>query len=108
MVDPASYENIIGLHYLHFMKSRLNVPIIVVGTKRDLINDVDTLQRLRERNMSPLTYADGVKLAEEVKAIKYMECSSLTNEGVNEIFEEAARAAITHKENVKKQKSLPM
>ena len=30
--------------------------------------------------------------------VKYMECSSLTGQGVNEVFEEAARIALKYKE----------
>jgi Ras-related C3 botulinum toxin substrate 1 len=72
-----------------------NTPIILVGTKKDLVDDKETVERLKEQNLFPLTLQDGLKLQNEIGAVKYMECSSLKLEGLQVLFEEATRAALT-------------
>lgn len=54
------------------------MPIILVGTKLDLREDPLTIQRLRERRFSPITYSMGLQLAKEVGAVRYVESSSKT------------------------------
>lgn len=54
------------------------VPIILVGTKLDLRDDPTTIQRLRERRFSPITYNQGMQMAKEVGAVRYVEASSKT------------------------------
>lgn len=54
------------------------MPIILVGTKLDLREDPQTIQRLRERRFSPITYSMGLQLAKEVGAVRYVESSSKT------------------------------
>ena len=39
LVDPRSYENILKEYYAHFTTWRFDMPILVVGTKCDLVND---------------------------------------------------------------------
>ena len=71
-----------------------NTPIVLVGTKMDLRDDKDTVQLLREKNLSPLTAADGTKLQKEIGAVKYVECSALTQKGLKTVFDEAVRAVL--------------
>jgi GTPase SAR1 family protein len=37
-----------------------NTPVILVGTKLDLREDKDTIDKLREKRMAPITYPQGM------------------------------------------------
>ena len=102
LIDPDSYENICNDCFPDVRRHCPNTPIILVGTKLDLLEDEVTLEDLKQKNISPITTAEGVKLAREINAVTYMECSSLTGKGVNEVFEEAVIAVMNHKELPKK------
>ena len=42
-----------------------------------------------------ITEEEANQMAKEIKAVRYMETSSKTGEGIKELFEEAIRAAMT-------------
>ena len=72
-----------------------NVPCLLVGTKIDLRNDPGTIQRLRTRNKcEPISFEQGSKKAIELGAVKYCECSALSQQGLREIFDEAIRCVL--------------
>lgn len=71
------------------------VPTILVGTKLDLRDDPVSVQRLKERRFSPITFAMGMQLAKEVGAVRYVEASSKTQKGLKSVFDEAIRAVLT-------------
>ena len=70
------------------------MPIIIVGTQTDLRNDDVILQRLHRQKLSPITQEQGEKLAKELRAVKYVECSALTQRGLKTVFDEAIVAAL--------------
>lgn len=43
-----------------------NTPIILVGTKLDLRDDKETIDKLREKKLSPITYPQGLAMAKEI------------------------------------------
>ncbi|KAM6130794.1 rho-related GTP-binding protein RhoJ isoform 3-T3 [Pterocles gutturalis] len=55
----------------------------------DLRDDPKTLARLLYMKEKPLTYEHGVKLAKEIGAQCYLECSALTQKGLKTVFDEA-------------------
>lgn len=67
------------------------MPIILVGTKLDLRDDPRTRQALADRKMAPIQYEQAVQLAKEIKAVKYLECSALTQRNLKSVFDEAIR-----------------
>ena len=43
-----------------------------------------------------ISTAEAVAMANQVKAVKYLECSAKTMEGVKALFDEAITAGLTH------------
>lgn len=80
------------------------VPKILVGCKNDLRHDNKTIEELRKTSQAPVTPEQGQAVADQIRAVKYLECSAKTNKGVREVFEAATRAALTKKTGKKKSK----
>ncbi|XP_036853063.1 ras-related C3 botulinum toxin substrate 3 isoform X2 [Manis javanica] len=71
-----------------------HTPILLVGTKLDLRDDKDTIERLRDKKLAPITYPQGLAMAREIGSVKYLECSALTQRGLKTVFDEAIRAVL--------------
>jgi len=63
-----------------------DAPVVVVATKTDL--------RRRGNARRSLTTDDGKELAQRLRADAYAECSSKTGDGVEDVFQMAAREAL--------------
>ena len=70
------------------------VPIILVALKKDLRDDPGAIEEMRKRSQHFTSTKEGNDIAHEIGARKYLECSSLTGEGVDDVFEAATRAAL--------------
>ncbi|KTG34305.1 hypothetical protein cypCar_00003161 [Cyprinus carpio] len=89
VVNPASYHNV-QEEWVPELKSCMpHVPYILIGTQIDLRDDPKTLARLLQMKEKPLTYEQGLKLAREIGAQCYLECSALTQKGLKTVFDEA-------------------
>jgi len=104
IISPSSFENVSAKWYPEISHHCPNTPIILVGTKLDLRDDSETINRLREKGMSPITYEQGLTKAKEINAVKYLECSALTQKGLKNVFDEAIRAVIAPPPKQKKKK----
>ncbi|KAI9351830.1 P-loop containing nucleoside triphosphate hydrolase protein [Zopfochytrium polystomum] len=67
--------------------------VILVCCRKDLREDAETVAYLSQYHMTPITTFQGIKAAARIGAYRYVECSSLTGEGVKELLEHAARAS---------------
>jgi Rho family protein len=70
------------------------VPIILVGLKKDLRDDPVAQEEMRKRSEKFLTADEGEDVRKRIGAKKYLECSSLTGEGVDDVFEAATRQSL--------------
>eukprot|EP00005_Dracoamoeba_jomungandri_P003086 CAMPEP_0174260640 /NCGR_PEP_ID=MMETSP0439-20130205/10154_1 /TAXON_ID=0 /ORGANISM="Stereomyxa ramosa, Strain Chinc5" /LENGTH=198 /DNA_ID=CAMNT_0015344925 /DNA_START=45 /DNA_END=641 /DNA_ORIENTATION=+ len=94
VVSPASFDNIKTKWYPEINHHCPGAKCILVGTKIDLREDKATMENLKGEK-APTT-AMGTKVAEEINAECYLECSALTQEGLKKVFEEAIRSVIGH------------
>ena len=97
IVSPDSLTNIYEKwapevkHFCH------EVPIILVGTKRDLRNDPKVIDSLGQMKQKPISFIEGCNAAEDIGAYGYCECSSRHNEGILQVFEMAIEATMKTK-----------
>jgi len=70
------------------------IPIVLVGNKKDLRKDPETIQQLGRNKQEPITTEEGRDMATNIGAFAFLECSARTKEGVREVFEAANRAAL--------------
>ncbi|XP_071112644.1 ras-like GTP-binding protein rhoA [Haliotis cracherodii] len=77
-----------------------NVPIILVGTKSDLREDYENAN-VTCIKQGPVKYREGMAMAARIGAVGYLECSSKTDEGVRQVFENAITASMTSKKSRK-------
>jgi len=66
----------------------------LVGTKLDLREDPEKLESLKEKGLAPIATEQGEQLATDIKAVKYMECSALTQKGLKEVFDFAIKTVL--------------
>lgn len=98
--SPDSLENIPEKWTPEVRHFCPNVPIILVGNKKDLRLDPNTINDLSKMKQEPVRQEEGRSMADKIGAFGYLECSAKTKDGVRAVFETATRAAL----QVKKQK----
>jgi len=94
LVSPPSYENVKTKWYPEISHHAPSTVILLVGTKLDLREDPETIRKLSERRMAPMSYQQGLQMAKDIKAVKYLECSALTQKNLKTVFDEAIRAVL--------------
>lgn len=80
----SSFENVIHKWYPELKHFNEKVPIVLVATKIDL----------RASGSAVITTQEGKKLKKKIRAVQLVECSALERVNMNEVFEEAVRAAL--------------
>ena len=72
IVSPTSYENVKDKWYPEISHHCPRTPVILVGTKLDIRDDKEVIAKLKEKKMSPVSFAQGVAMSKEINAIKYL------------------------------------
>jgi Ras-related C3 botulinum toxin substrate 1 len=94
IISPTSYQNVRSKWYPEVTHHCPDTKMILVGTKLDLRDDPDTIQRLREKGHEPITTEKGHQLAKDIGAARYMECSALTQKGLKQVFDAAIKSVL--------------
>jgi Ras-related C3 botulinum toxin substrate 1 len=93
VVSTTAWDNVRSKWVTEVQRECPGVPFMLVGTKIDLRDDRDSLKRLNERQQEPISAAQGKAEANTIGALTYVECSALTQNGINAVFDEAFRLA---------------
>ncbi|GAA6059895.1 hypothetical protein JCM10212_005278 [Sporobolomyces blumeae] len=95
---PDSLENVL-VKWIEEVRELCgpNIPVLLVGCKKDL-RDHEERIGLQQRGGTAarpfVTREQGELMAQRIGARTYKECSALLNEGVDDLFEAATRAAM--------------
>ncbi|XP_032590421.1 ras-like GTP-binding protein Rho1 [Drosophila grimshawi] len=92
---PDSLENVKVIWLPEVKHFCPNVPIILVGNKRDLRNDPKTIENLSLQRQQPVKKKERMEMAES---------STKSKEGIREDFEAATRASLQVDETRKRMK----
>ncbi|XP_057626401.1 rho-related GTP-binding protein RhoG-like [Chionomys nivalis] len=77
IANPPSFENVRHKWHPEVCHHCPDVPILLVGTKKDLRAQPDTLRCLKEQGQAPITPQQGQALAKQIHAVRYLERSAL-------------------------------
>ena len=95
IVAPSSLDNCKQKWHPEISHHCPSARVILVGLKKDLRTDPEMLARLAEKRQHPVTPEEAQKLCKELGCVKYLECSARTQEGLQQLFDEAIRACVT-------------
>jgi len=92
--NPDSLGNVVDKWLPEVSHFCPKVPIILVGTKKDLRTDASVIEDLAPTKQKPVSTEQAQQVATLIQAHAYLECSSRTREGIREVFETASLAAL--------------
>ncbi|KAF0457169.1 Cell division control protein 42 [Gigaspora margarita] len=93
VTSPTSFENVKEKWFPEVHRYCPGIPYLIVGTQIELRDDPLVIEKLSQQGMRPITFEQGENLAQELGAIKYVECSVLTPKSVDNVFYEVIVAA---------------
>ena len=88
VTSPASFENVREKWFPEVHHHCPGVPCLIVGTQTDLRDDANVREKLARQKMQPIRKEDGERMAKELGAVKYVECSALTQYKLKDVFDE--------------------
>ncbi|KAI6111136.1 GTP binding protein Cdc42 [Pisolithus sp. B1] len=94
VTSPASFENVKEKWFPEVHHHCPGVPCLIVGTRIDLRDDQAVIGKLARQKQRPVSTEAGECLARELGAVKYVECSALTQKGLKHVFDEAIVASL--------------
>jgi GTPase SAR1 family protein len=90
VTSPASFENVKEKWFPEVHHHCPGVPCLIVGTQVDLRDDPQVTEKLQRQKQRPVAPEQGERLARELGAVKYVECSALTQKGLKNVFDEVS------------------
>ncbi|TID15358.1 cell division control protein 42 [Venturia nashicola] len=90
VTSPASFENVREKWFPEVHHHCPGVPCLIVGTQVDLRDDPQVRDKLMKQKMSPVTKDMGERMAKELGAVRYVECSALTQFKLKDVFDEVS------------------
>jgi len=92
LVSHTSLQNVKIKWINEVRRYRPDAPVILVGTKKDLREDAEELEKMRKEKEEPVSEEEARKMMREIGAVAYVECSAYANDNVKAAFDEAIKA----------------
>eukprot|EP01124_Arcella_intermedia_P007509 TRINITY_DN14604_c0_g1_i2.p1 TRINITY_DN14604_c0_g1~~TRINITY_DN14604_c0_g1_i2.p1 ORF type:complete len:112 (+),score=14.68 TRINITY_DN14604_c0_g1_i2:239-574(+) len=87
VADPVSFSLVRAKWWPEIRRHCPSAAVVLVGTKVDL----------RGSGRPLVSAGEGERLAAEIQAAHYLECSALTRTGLMELFDTAIKTALYHR-----------
>jgi len=94
VISQTSYQNVKAKWVPEVSHHCPDTNLILVGTKADLRDDKELVEKLKQKGQSPITKEEGDQLAAQINAVRFMECSALTQKGLKQVFDAAIKCVI--------------
>lgn len=94
VANPTSFHNVQDKWLPEVRLHKPEVPVILIGTQCDLKHDVKVLIDLAQFKEQPVSVDEAKKYADKICAVKYIECSSLTQKNLKDVFDSAIVAGM--------------
>jgi cell division control protein 42 len=88
VISPPSFENVKEKWLPEVHHHCPKVPCLIVGTHIHLRDDPQVVEKLSRQRLKPITPELGELLAMNMGAVKYVECSAVTQKGLKNVFDE--------------------
>lgn len=108
VVRPCSFRNLLNRWVPEIRQHRLGAPMVLVGTQLDLREDVQVLIHLAQIQERPVSTEEGQRLAQELGAVSFSECSALTQKNLKDTFDSAILASMERAESSSVQQRLTL
>ncbi|XP_070179628.1 cdc42 homolog [Littorina saxatilis] len=95
VTDPKSLHSVTEKWLPEVRFHTPSAQCVLVATKMDLRGNESEIARLAKDSLTQVSTEQGEKLAFELEADGYMECSSLTQDGLHDVFDFATRLALS-------------
>ncbi|XP_048378633.1 ras homolog family member Ub [Stegostoma tigrinum] len=96
VVSPSSFQNVTEKWMPEIRQHCPTAPVVLAGTQCDLRGDVKVLIELAKCKEKPVPQAAARALSEKMGAVAYVECSSLTQKNLKEVFDLAIVSGLRH------------
>eukprot|EP01095_Lingulamoeba_sp_RSL-Kostka_P016350 TRINITY_DN797_c1_g1_i1.p1 TRINITY_DN797_c1_g1~~TRINITY_DN797_c1_g1_i1.p1 ORF type:complete len:198 (+),score=58.54 TRINITY_DN797_c1_g1_i1:38-631(+) len=115
IISPKSLQNIEKKWITNIRALNDQSPVVLIGTKSDLREDEDIIERLNQRDLSPLKIKDGKTTAKNIEAAEFFEASFFDDEDndliLDQIFEKICKSGLSpeqyySKKNLKNKKKI--
>jgi cell division control protein 42 len=94
VMSPSSFDNVRRKWIPELKHYCPGVSFLLVGTQSDLRDNPEALSKLSKARLKPVATEAAEKMARDVGAVKYVECSALTQRGLKNVFDEAILAVL--------------
>ena len=95
VISPTTFQNVKETWVPEIAHFCPGTPFILVGTQTDLRDDVEVVEALAAAQQKAVSSSEGARLGREVRAVKYLECSALTQKGLKTVFDEVSPGCLS-------------